>query len=77
MTEKAKELGNSPINSIDGEYAADAIRNKYTGLTKREYFAAMAMRGLLSGSCIEFYETTANDAVGYADALLEELSKTE
>lgn len=48
------------------------------GLTKREYFAAMALQGKLSGG--EFHdnkkiEDFAKSAVEYADALLLELSK--
>lgn len=50
------------------------------GLTKREFFAAMAMQGFIAS---EFYmsgknvhETrTAEHAVSYADALIEELNK--
>jgi hypothetical protein len=43
-----------------------------TGLTKREYFAAMAFQGLLANpniSCVS------SDAVLYADKLIEELNK--
>jgi hypothetical protein len=42
------------------------------GLTKREYFAAMAMQGLLANpniSCVT------SDAVLYADKLIEALNK--
>lgn len=49
------------------------------GLTKREYFAGLAMQGLLSNpSQIDFtnFEWIAQHAVGYADELLLELSKT-
>lgn len=49
-----------------------------TGLTKREYFAAMAMQGWLAGvkrvDVIPF-PAIAQWAVGQADALLAELSK--
>ena len=50
-----------------------------TGLTKREYFAGLAMQGLLSAiGSTEFeyefqHENLAMDAVASADALLEEL----
>ena len=46
------------------------------GLTKREYFAGLAMQGLLS----KFGSgdiTVAKDAVIYADALLAELERTK
>jgi hypothetical protein len=44
------------------------------GLTKREYFAAMAMQGLIDkrGNAESI---TAKTAVSYADALIKELSK--
>jgi hypothetical protein len=53
------------------------VENKDTvsyckGLTKREYFAAMAMQGLLSNPNTSF-ET--RDAVIIADALIAELNK--
>lgn len=46
------------------------------GLTKREYFAAMAMQGLLSNHMMidtTNYEWIAEHSIGYADALLEAL----
>ena len=67
MTEKAKKLGNEPITT-------DSMN---AGLSKREYFAAMAMQGLLTNLNFEDHENTPQMAVEYADALLEELSKTE
>ena len=46
------------------------------GLTKREYFAAMAMQGMLSKSTGRYpVSEIVNDAVGAADALIEELNK--
>lgn len=53
---------------------------QYIGLTKREYFAAMALQGLLSNdgyvNRVESYsKEIARDAVVYADALIEELEK--
>lgn len=49
------------------------------GLTKREYFAGLAMQGLLShhGKFGSLYEVYTKYAVIYADALLAELDKTE
>ena len=46
------------------------------GLTKREYFAAMATQGLCTHSG-DYHtpENLASDAVMYADALLKELEK--
>lgn len=53
------------------------------GLTKREYIAAMAMQGIVSEYNDQYrvndghlyYPSIAKDAVGMADALLQELSK--
>jgi hypothetical protein len=52
------------------------------GLTKREYFASMAMQGLLSNSpdwndsdhCLNW---VAESSVKFSDALIEVLNKTE
>ena len=51
-------------------------RGGYTGLTKRELFAAMAMQGLISSGYVQqkFGHLQA-DAVRHADALLAELAK--
>lgn len=43
-----------------------------TGLTKREYFAAMAMQGYLASGCGDIAETS-KAAVKSADSLLKEL----
>ena len=49
------------------------------GLTKREYFAAMAMQGLLSAYYgNELYPTRfANDSVDMADALITALNENQ
>jgi hypothetical protein len=50
----------------------------YTGLTKREYFASMAMQGIITnkdGLDIKI-ERIVESAVDTADALIEELNKT-
>jgi hypothetical protein len=49
-------------------------RNVY-GLTKREYFAAMAMQGLCSLSSFLDDEDVASYAVKQADLLIKELNK--
>ncbi len=43
------------------------------GLTKREYFAALAMQGMVSRTSVS-YKETAGRAVSYADALIKELN---
>jgi hypothetical protein len=50
-----------------------------TGLTKREYFAAMALQGIIAnkdGLDIKI-ERIVESAVDTADALIEELNKTK
>jgi hypothetical protein len=68
MTEKAKQLANEYVN---------APENYDFGLTKREYFAAMAMQGLLTtiSQSDANWKIHAKTAVLCADSLLEELSK--
>ncbi len=46
------------------------------GLTKREYFAAMALQALVTKNNNE-YDYCVISAVKYADALIQELSKTK
>lgn len=53
----------------------DPSENDEFGLTKREYFAAMAMQGILSGAQYIDYEKFAKVAVESADALIAELNK--
>ncbi len=57
---------------VDGSYEESYISG---GLTKREYFAAMAMQGILSGQWLSNAEEVSNDAVIIADALINELNK--
>lgn len=46
-----------------------------TGLTKREYFAAMAMRDVLAAGRPDNVMVECRVAVAYADALLAELER--
>jgi nitrogenase subunit NifH len=65
---------NEPINMV--EYNNNYIS---TGLTKREYFAAMALQGIIAnkdGLDIKI-ERIVESAVDTADALIEELNKTK
>jgi hypothetical protein len=41
-----------------------------TGMTLRDYFAAKAMQGLISADQMTPHDYVANDAYGYADAML-------
>ena len=63
-----------PFNSIEHGYQPSF------GLTKREYFAGLAMQGLLAhtgGQSVYANTTIVGEAIDFADALLEELEKTE
>ena len=61
---------NEPIHTI--EYNNNYISS---GLTKREYFAVMALQGLLANNNNYMYSVIS--AVEFADDLIEELSKTK
>ena len=51
---------------------------EYMGLTKREYFAAMAMQGFASIEVTDMpFKSIAQDSVRMADALITELNKSE
>ncbi len=63
---------NEPIHVI--EYNNNYISN---GLTKREYFSAMALQGLLADRKLGSIQEHAEYAVKLADTLIEELSKTK
>ena len=55
----------------------DAIIPEMAGLTKREFFAAMALEGLLATYRGVNAEETAHVAVFAADCLIDELNKPE
>ena len=75
--ENKKTHGDSPAFAkaafYTDEYGIDAPQER---LTKREYFAAMAMQGLLANDS-GLITSKARDAVKAADALIEELNKTK
>jgi len=49
----------------------DAARiHDLKGMTLRDYFAANAMQGLISADQMTPHDYVANDAYGYADAML-------
>jgi hypothetical protein len=77
MTEKAKNLGNEfayPFLESENDFPITYIQK---GLTKREYFAAKAMQGLLADPNIIDFKAAAHWAVKCADDFLEELCKEE
>lgn len=57
-----------PINPI-------VMENTLPGLTKREYFAGLAMQGMLANKDASDFDalTTAQIAINYAETLLDEL----
>jgi hypothetical protein len=68
-------------NANELAFPCTAAKPWHAGLTKREYFAAMAMQGLLAG---EYRDTSDKQlqwvsdwAVKHADALLAELERTK
>ena len=63
MGDKSRKLGNEPITT-------DSMN---AGLTKREYFAALAMQSMVCNYVDN--SKMAKEALACADALLEELSK--
>lgn len=69
-----KTHSNEPINSIPdlNNHPSD-----WYGLTKREYFAAMAMQGIISNPNNHYVTSysIAERAVQIADALIEQLNK--
>jgi hypothetical protein len=67
---------NDPINVSDHVNNDGTIqRHEYKGLTKREYFAAMALQGLLSRANPSIATTYTEQAVGMADQLINVLNK--
>jgi hypothetical protein len=79
MNNKAKELGETLVNAvtIENEDGTIAVH----GLNLREYFAGLAMQGLLDdyGVCDSdtWQDKLAAQSVKAADALLAELNKEE
>lgn len=63
---------NEPINTI--EYNNNYIS---TGLTKREYFAAMALQGFINKYGVDCQEIHIKQAIFIGDFFIEELNKTK
>lgn len=73
---------NEPIqvfvpNSTDPNvsYIVKSALSQSNGLTKREYFAALALQGLLPTGISTSIEEDVKNAVKLADLLIEELNK--
>lgn len=77
--------GDFPIHPVEikGRGYYEGSTKQLFGLTKREYFAAMAMQGILSNPNATYYEgnspgayvpeMVAKDAIRHADELLKQL----
>jgi hypothetical protein len=80
---KANEAITPLIKDVcEGDYNSKYFDYNNNGLTKREYFAAMAMQGLLSNPTIITgtqktisVPALAESSTHYADALINELNK--
>lgn len=75
--------GKQPINPIiraNGFEATQVGQNELSGLTKREYFAGLALQGLCANSIAGPHHEPKNlvkEAIQYADELLKQLEKTQ
>jgi hypothetical protein len=63
-------------NANDCAYPADSQTQTEGGLTKREYFAALAMQGVCSTNQAVTAREVAEWSVKMADALITELNKS-
>jgi hypothetical protein len=77
--ENKETKANDPIHNVINskkDYSDDNIY-KSNGLTKREYFAAMALQGLLAKYGSDYQVQITKDVIYWTDALIEELNKTK
>jgi hypothetical protein len=69
------------MNNADKPISPTGQNQTGTGLTKREYFAAMAMQGMISGRALSLSKDEAvmfgAQSIQFADALLAELDKSK
>lgn len=75
METKANDPIHNVINSKK-DYSDDNIY-KSNGLTKREYFASMALQAFITKYGIDCQEQHTKQAVFMAEFLIEELNKTK
>ena len=74
-----KDTGDEPAFPIEASIIKAKNMDEFkmvSGLTKREYFAAIAMQGMISANYHSIdpgHEPCSKDAVKYADALIKEL----
>ena len=76
--ENKETKANEPAFSKAAFYHPDGgLDSPNAGLTKREYFAAMALQGMLAKYGSDYQVNNAKEAIYWADALIEELNKTK
>ena len=74
--EQIKEGKENAFPHIELDTYSGKPCNQHFGLTKRELFAAMALQGMQGNTNYKWEpEAMAEDAVKYADALINELNK--
>ena len=71
----SKENGGPAHPSSNGIRLGDMTSGGHTGMSLRDYFAAMAMQGLLAGQVRAPIDRRAEVAYEMADAMLKERAK--
>ena len=73
MTDKAKKLGKEVVTGV----YYDIPEGLNCGLSKREYFAVLAMQALITRTDPDRNFDLSKSAIKFSETLLEELSKNE
>ena len=71
MENKKTSANDSSFPVIAENYIIDG------GLTKREYFAAIALQGLITKYGVDYQDEQIKQAIFVADIFIEELNKTK
>lgn len=71
---KEKQYAFPVAYPVDGNWTKEPP-DSFKGLTKREYFAAMAMQGFISEGGYQNAQVIASLSVQAADALIKEIEK--
>lgn len=87
--ERAKNIGKLPAFAAIG-VSANGTKWKQQGMDMRQYYAGLAMQGMLSDVNVQYWlqedpryygnnfaEVVAKNSVEFADALIKELSKPQ
>jgi len=73
IKEYFQEVGNNPINPLEIKSSNESIQ--FVGLTKREYFAGLAMQSLIVSNPKWHTDAVARFAIKISDGLRKELEK--